>query len=246
MDAASMALPVGGTARVTAGMLNLRDGASTMDNIVGVMACGDQVKVLGGPMNTVWWNVSHMGKNGWASANYLVPEAAFDKAVCGGGPGMPLPTDVKAIFDRAKLGVGFSYYWGHGSWRADGAQRGSCVGNCPNCTHMGVYGADCSGFVAKVWQIPSPSPIEKDLHPYSTYNFYNQKTHWAPVPRSQVKPADALVYNANGAGHIVLFESGMDPWGSMWLYEARACAAGIVHNLRALPKEFIVIRREGL
>ena len=72
--------------------------------------------------------------------------------------------------------------------------------------------AGCSGFVAKCWQTPTPSPITTDLHPYSTYNFRYQTTHWSPVPRAQIHPGDALVYNENGAGHIVLFESGA-AWG---------------------------------
>ena len=45
---------------------------------------------------------------------------------------------------------------------------------------------------------------------------------------------------------MVLFESGADPWGNVWLYEARGCATGIVHNLRSMSSDFITIRREGL
>src|SRR5207253_9485871 len=91
-----------------------------------------------------------------------------------------------------------------------------------------------------------PSAIPTDLHPYSTYNFRNQTTHWSPVPRTQIHPGDALVYNENGAGHIVLFESGNDPWGNLWVYEARGCSWGIVHDARAFSASFITIRREGL
>src|SRR5262249_45829804 len=99
---------------------------------------------------------------------------------------------------------------------------------------------------AKCWQIPSTSQLTTDLHPYSTYNFYNETTHWSQVPRSSLKPVDALVHNANGSGHIVLFESGSDPWGSLWLYEPRGCATGGVHDLRTVTSDFIAIRREGL
>jgi hypothetical protein len=150
------------------------------------------------------------------------------------------------IFARAKLGVGYSYYWGHGSWRSDGTQIGSCSGVCPSCTHSGQYGADCSGFVAKVWQVPSPSPIEVDLHPYSTYNFYYEQTDWTPVPRSTLQPADALVHRTSTSGHIALFESGADPFGAVWLYEARGCATGVVHDLRTVDTTYIAIRRNGL
>ena len=142
--------------------------------------------------------------------------------------------------------MGYSYYWGHGSWGTDGRNHGSCSGSCPSCTHTGSYGADCSGFVAKVWQIPSASPVTTDRHPYSTYNFVNSTTHWSRVARTAVRPGDALTYNTNGAGHIVLFESGSDPWGSVWTYEARGCATGIVHNLRTVGSNYVGIRREGL
>lgn len=247
---ASTALVVGGTARTTAaGGLNLRSGPGTSNAILTSMPCGSQVGVVGGP-TTGWWNVKLGTQTGWASGLYLVAEAAFDASVCGGDAGHAgdagVTTDQVAIFARAKLAVGYSYYWGHGSWRDDGAQLGSCSGTCGNCSHTGAYGADCSGFVAKVWQVPSASPITTDLHPYSTYNFYNETTHWSVVPRAQLKPADALVYNANGAGHMMLFESGSDPWGSIWTYEARGCSTGVVHNLRVAASTFIAIRREGL
>jgi hypothetical protein len=245
-DLAGSAVSVGGLARVTAGSLNLRSGPGTTNSILDVMPCGATVMVIGGPSGN-WWNVTYKMETGWASGSYLVADSAFDPSFCGaatdGGAEVP---DVDAIFSRAKLGVGYSYDWGHGSWRSDGTELGACMGTCPNCTHNGSYGADCSGFVAKCWQIPSPSPLTTDLHPYSTYNFFNQTTHWSQVPRASLKPADALVYNANGAGHIMLFESGNDPWGMIWTYEARGCATGIVHNLRVADSSYIAIRREGL
>jgi hypothetical protein len=239
---------VGGQAR-TIGALHLRNGPGTQNAILLTMPCGALVDVVGGP-TTGWWNVTFMGTTGWASGLYLVAATAFDPSVCGTDGGAAAYDggiiDQASIFALAKLGVGYSYYWGHGSWRADGTLQGACFGTCPGCTHSGSYGADCSGFVAKCWQVPSPSPIETDLHPYSTYDFYNFTYHWSPVPRSSIQPADALTYNANGAGHIMLFESGADPWGNIWTYEARGCATGIVHNLRVAGSEYIAIRRAGL
>ena len=256
-DLAMKSAPVvGGMARVTAGSLNLRTGPGTMNMILTAMPCGAEVGVVGGPTNG-WWNVVYQGQTGWSSGNYLVAAAAFDPAVCmhvspdggggvdGGADGGAM-VDPLGIFARARQAVGYSYWWGHGAWRADQAQIGSCMGSCPNCSHGGNYGADCSGFVAKCWQIPGPSAVTTDLHPYSTFNFYNDTTHWSKVPRAQLQPADALVYNANGAGHVVLVESAADPWGSSWLYEARGCATGVVHDLRTVPNNYIAIRREGL
>jgi len=37
-----------------------------------------------------------------------------------------------------------------------------------------------------------------------------------------------------------------DPWGSMWTFEARGCAYGIVHNIRTAASIFSAIRRDGL
>jgi hypothetical protein len=244
---------------VTAQALNLRTGVGTSNAIITAMPCGSQVGLLAGPMSG-WWNVRYGTQMGWASGVYLIADSAFDPAICdradagAGDAAAPVgdsggtastPMEIAAVFDRARLGVGYSYYWGHGSWRDDGTQPGSCSGTCPSCTHTGQYGADCSGFVAKVWQIPGPSPLTTDLHPYATYNFYNQSTHWSRVDRATIRPGDALVYNANGAGHIMLFESGSDPWGNIWTYEARGCSYGIVHNLRVAGATYVAIRREG-
>ncbi|MBN2494069.1 MAG: carboxypeptidase regulatory-like domain-containing protein [Deltaproteobacteria bacterium] len=151
------------------------------------------------------------------------------------------------IIDLARSAVGYSYWWGGGCWRTDGCQHGSCSGSCPNCTHTGSYGADCSGLAAKVWQVPSPSPVTTNSHPYSTYHFRYSFTHWSQIQRESAQRGDCLVYrnSANTGGHIVVYESG-DPWGSMWLYEARGCSYGIVHNLRSLSSSYIAIRRDAL
>jgi cell wall-associated NlpC family hydrolase len=245
----SAALAPGGMARTTASSLNLRDGVGTGANILAAMPCGTALSVLAGPSTTPvagWWNVrwDAMTKSGWASGTYLVADAAFTAAMCGGGTvsdgGTVVPDD---IFARAKLAVGYSYYWGHGSWRADATLLGSCSGSCPSCSHSGQYGADCSGFVAKAWQVPSASPIDLDAHPFSTANFYNEQVYWKQVPRSSLQPADALVRRDATSGHIALFESGSDPFGAVWLYEARGCATGVVHDLRTVDSTYIAIRR---
>ncbi|MFH1812036.1 MAG: hypothetical protein ABIJ09_25075 [Pseudomonadota bacterium] len=159
----------------------------------------------------------------------------------------PEPMTRDAIINLAKSGVSYSYWWGHGRWRSDGAQHGSCSGSCPGCSHSGSYGADCSGFVAKTWQVPGPSPVTTDAHPYSTREFRYNTTHWTRVSRDSAKRADAFVYrnDANTGGHIVLYESG-DAWGQIWSYEARGCSYGIVRNLRSLSSAYIGIRRNSL
>lgn len=242
---------MGMTMRVTASSLNLRSGPGTTNAIITSMACGTQVTVIGGPTSG-WWNIRTTTAMGWASGAYLVAESAFSPSVCGTTPPptMPPPAsmsgEVDRMFELARPAVNYSYYWGHGSWRDDGAEHGSCSGSCPSCSHSGRYGADCSGFVAKCWQVPGASPITTDAHPYSTYNFYNQTTHWSRAPRTALHRGDALVYNTSGHGHIVLYESGTDPWGSLWVYEARGCSYGILHSNRSFGTDYVGIRREGL
>lgn len=251
-------LAPGMQARVTASALNLRDGVGTGAAILTAMPCGAEVALLAGPSTTPaagWWNVDYAGVgsgslSGWASGTYLIAASLFTPSICGGSDGGGSDGGATTgdggaadIFARAKLAVGYSYYWGHGSWRDDGSDVGSCSGSCPSCTHSGAYGADCSGFVAKVWQVPSASPDDLDAHPFSTENFYNDRTYWTQIPRSTIAPADALVYRNGSEGHIALFEGGSDPFGAVWLYEARGCATGVVHDLRTVDSSYIAIRR---
>jgi hypothetical protein len=149
------------------------------------------------------------------------------------------------IMQRAASVTGYSYWWGHGRWRWDGAQHGSCSGGCPDCSHSGAYGADCSGFVAKAWQVPGPSDIATDSHPYSTYHFRHEATHWKQINRSDSKAGDAMVYRSGGGGHIFLYEKA-DPWGSMWSYECKGCSAGCVHNIRTAGSNYVAIRRNNV
>jgi hypothetical protein len=150
------------------------------------------------------------------------------------------------IRDLGHTGLGYSYWWGHARWRLDGQQRGSCAGSCPNsCTHSGSYGADCSGYVGKAWQVPDPSDVTRDWHPYSTWHFVNQRDHWSAISRGSCALSDALVYNESGAGHIVLFESG-DPWGYPTVTEARGCVYGVVRNSRSFASKYGCIRRHNL
>lgn len=242
VEAGEVSYPIGTTLETTAD-LNLRSGPSTAASVLRVMPQGSQVVTVNVTTSKGGFlNVKHSGLEGWASAKYL-------KVVSGGGGGGSSSTAQDKAIDRAKTGVGFTYWWGHGKWQASGAtssNKGTCSGSCPSCTHGGASnGADCSGFVAKVWQVPSSNTdVSVDSHPYSTVNFNASSSLWSTVSRSSLKKADALVYNENGAGHIVLYESG-DGWGSMWTYEARGCSYGIVHNLRTAGTAYKGIRRAG-
>jgi len=155
------------------------------------------------------------------------------------------PISRDQIISLAKSAMHYSYWWGHGRWRSDGADHGSCSGNCPNCSHGGHHGSDCSGLAAKVWQVPGPIGIDSDAHPYSTYNFRNDTSLWTQVSRSSLKRGDAMVHNSNGSGHVFIFESG-DGWGSHWAYECKGCAYGCVHDLRTASSAYVGIRRNKI
>ena len=234
----------------TSSALNLRTGAGTGYRVRLVVPAGATVITINrSTPSGGWYNVKYNGITGWSYGSYLKLVSA------GGGGGGTTPSagslasnDRNGAILRAKSGVGFSYYWGHGSWIPNGATsntRGSCVGSCPNCRHSGRYGADCSGFVAKTWEVPSTnSSLTSDSHPYSTFSFDAASSQWRTVSRASVMRADAMVYNSNGAGHMFLFESG-DGWGSMWAYEAKGCSYGIRHNLRTTSSAYKAIRRTG-
>jgi hypothetical protein len=221
--------------------LNQRSGPGTSYAILRSMPSGTTVKVV--ETSGTWIKNDWSGKIGWSSGTYLC------KVDGGGGSEPPASFEVSGvsranIISVAKASVGFSYFWGGGRF-ATGAAHGACYGSCPNCSHSGSYGADCSGLVGKAWLLPESLPMDSNKHPYSTDSFYNGSTHWSGVSRSNVIQGDALVYRSGGAGHIVIYDKA-DPWGQMWMYEARGCSYGVIHDLRSLSSSYKGIRRDGL
>ncbi|MBW2524898.1 MAG: hypothetical protein JRI23_12010 [Deltaproteobacteria bacterium] len=161
----------------------------------------------------------------------------------------PPPNTRDDLLCRANSAVGFSYWWGGSCWCANGCNpnfsscsAGSCSGNCPSCTHYGSYGADCSGFVNKVWQVPDPIATTTCGHgPYVASDFKSNSSYWNVISRSAVQPGDALA----STSHVILYHYG-DPWGSMMAYEARGCAYGVIHTLRSCSSEYSAARRINL
>lgn len=240
----SSGVALGSTLKTTAA-LNLRTGAGMGYRVRLVIPKGAHVTTVNRttPVGG-WYNIKYNGVIGWSYGSYLT----LVSQPSSGGPSSGSTSARDAAVSRAKSGVGFSYWWGHGRWVPGGlssSTKGYCSGSCPNCRHSGSYGADCSGYVGKIWQVPSSnSNPQIDQHPYSTVSFVGSNSQWRTVSRSSVRKGDALVYNQNGAGHIFLFESG-DGWGSMWAYEARGCSYGIVHNLRTASSSYKAIARAG-
>lgn len=229
--------------------LNLRAAASTSSDVLRTMPEGSVVTVVNGVASNGFIKVSHNGLTGYAAYRYL--EAA---AASGGSSGSTdgAKSSVRdSAISVAASGVGFTYWWGHGKWQPSGAtssNKGTCSGSCPSCTHGGAAnGADCSGYVAKIWKVPaSNTSITTDSHPYSTADFFSGTGggQWSNVSKSAIQKGDALVYRSGSAGHIVIYEKG-DAWGSPWTYEARGCSYGIVHNVRSLSSSFKGIKRTG-
>ena len=234
-------LAVGSTLRATAN-LNLRTGSGTGFSVRLVIPNGATVTTLAAAPVNGFYNVKYNGTTGWSSGAYLrlVTQGTTTTPAGGLADGSPA-----GAVQRAKSGVGATYWWGHGRWfpfAQGGSNAGSCTGSCPNCSHSGATGADCSGYVAKLWQVPSTNTsLTSDSHPYSTLNFKVDSSQWRTVSRGSAQVADAFVYNVNGAGHMFLYENG-DGWNWMNAYEAKGCSAGIVHNLRTASSAFKAIR----
>jgi hypothetical protein len=237
-------LPSGAQARVTADQLNLRDGPSTRYRVIDTMPAGAVVNVL--DYSDGWYKVAYKSEIGWCSAEFLSSDVGGMSSPDGGTPGVTPAggSDADRILQRATSGVGFSYHWGAGCWSPGSSDTGACTGNCPSCSHEGQWGADCSGFIAKVWQVPGSSDLASCQHPYTTADFYNGADHWGDAPRDQIQPADAFVHYS-GSGHIFLYESG-DSWGWVMAYEAKGCSTGIQHDSRTVPSGYKLIRREGM
>ena len=246
----SSAVAVGSTLQATTGV-NLRTGPSTGYRVLLVVPAGAKVTTVERttPQNA-FYKVKYGGTIGYSHGGYY--KLVSSPSGGGGGHTTPAPAPVSSARDeaiaRARSVVGFSYWWGHGRFLPQGSSastRGSCSGSCPSCGHSGSYGADCSGFVAKAWQVPaSNDDVTSDSHPYSTWNFDNESSGWHNVSRAAVQKADAMVYNANGGGHMFLYESG-DGWGSMWAYECKGCSYGCVHNLRTTSSAYKAISHNG-
>jgi Bacterial SH3 domain len=240
--------------------LNNRSGPSTGYMVLRVLPPGASAVVR--KQSGSWFYIELGGARfGWSYGHYLcsagpqphppVPAPPTPSNPTPSNPGnsggFGLSRD--GIINTAKAYVGFSYWWGGARfpapWDNPGAKdKGKCYSSSYS-GHSGSYGADCSGFASKVWQLPNALPFDQKKHPYSTYHFYNQSNYWNHIDRGQAKRADAMVYRSGSSGHILIYESG-SPWGQAWTYEARGCSYGVVHNLRSISSSYRARRRHGV
>ena len=176
---------------------------------------------------------------------FLLAALLFGSLPPGWARANPPPMTRDQIIARSKTVVGYSYWWGHGAWSLSGQSHGSCAGSCPNCSHSGGYGADCSGFVGKAWEVDKEVPLTTDYHPYSTVSFQYASTWWKPVSRGAMKPGDAFVFNQGGEGHIFIYAGG-DPWGNVNAYECKGCSYGCVSDNRPAYSVYVGRVRDNL
>jgi SH3 domain-containing protein len=232
-----------GTTLVSTTDVNLRASASTSAKVLHVVPSGASVTLEASAPSNGFYKVKHGGVVGWSFGKYYNVKSAAP-----GNPPAPTSDARAAAIARAKDAVGYSYWWGHGRFSTTAptsATKGSCSGSCPSCSHKGTFGGDCSGLAAKVWQVPSTNTVlSDDEHPYSTVDFDKDSSKWSTVSRGSVKPADAMVYNSSGHGHIFMYAKG-DGWGSMYAYECKGCADGCVYDLRTASSAYHAIRRAG-
>jgi uncharacterized protein YgiM (DUF1202 family) len=251
-DGVSGSIDVGSVLTATTG-LNVRSKPSTSSTVLDVLQKGDEVTVLSStPQNGFYKIQEQDGTTGWCFGKYMKDTgnnnggssssstSSSSSSSSGGGAHA-------AAMDRAKSAMGFSYWWGHGRWTDSGpaGHAGSCSGSCPNCSHSGSYGADCSGFVAKVWGVPSGNTdVTNDDHTYATGDFDSDTSQWHTVSQSSMKQGDALVYHSGSHGHIVLYDHG-DAWGSPYVYECKGCSYGCIEGVRSISSSYHGIRRAG-
>ena len=159
------------------------------------------------------------------------------------------------IICRGTSAEGFSYEWGGECWCRNGCEPnlttcspGVCTPNpgstgCPDCTHSGTYGADCSGFVSKAWQVPNPQPVEAcDVSRYVASTFTTDHAYWDVVSMSSLQPADAVASST----HVILVIGNRDASGAYEVVEASGCNPGIIRHSRTFSSSYSGARRINL
>jgi len=246
-DGLTGSIAVGTTIISTTGV-NLRNGPSTSNTIYYTVPTGSHVTVQDATPQNGFYKVKHNGTIGWSYGAYYKLDQTSDPPDDGGGNPPPSAGVRADAIARAQSAVGFSYWWGHGKFLSAGptsSTKGSCSGSCPNCSHSGSYGGDCSGYVAKVWQVPaSNTSFSSDDHPYSTADFVNSTSQWSVISRDDLQQADAMVYRTGSAGHVFIYDHG-DGWGSPYAYECKGCSYGCVSGIRSVSSAYKAIRHTG-
>lgn len=212
---------------------NLRTGPSAKDAILLVIPSGESARIVEGTPQNGFYRVSYADREGWTFGEHFRVSQIGEASSA---------LNVADILYRAKTSVGFSYWWGHGAWSPDHPNKGSCSGSCPNCSHSGPYGSDCSGMVAKAFVAPSSNlDLAADSHPYHSSAWTASNAYWTVVSRGTARAGDAFGHN----GHVYIYEAA-DPWNSHLAIECKGCSYGCVRGYRTAASDYVVTRRNGL
>lgn len=217
--------------------VNLREAPSADARIVMVVPAGSGLTSLQAQPENGYYKVALRDWEGWVYGAYVsVVARTIDPLTS---------TEIDSVISRAAASVGYSYWWGGGKYGC-GLASGSCSGGCPECTHSGEAGADCSGMVGQAWHVPPSSSASTCVneHPYSSSVFYSNRYYWTAASRSDLHKGDAVVH----PGHIFLHASpstANDGWGSMDAYECAGCAYKCAHHYRTAASDYIGIRRNS-
>lgn len=172
-------------------------------------------------------------------------------SVAAAGPSDPISRE--EIINRADQGLGYGYWWSHARWKTDQTKQGFCTVTGTNackdshCTYTGFddqgnqvscpmgptntgpncYGADCSGYTFKSWNLGSKKDVSVDEHgPYVAASFKSGAAQCKKISRRELLPGDAMASN----GHVVIFDSFGADGQSVWVREAKQCISGVVHD----------------
>ena len=183
-----------------------------------------------------------------AAASVLLGVASPSRAA-------PPSEPAAAIVCRGESAEGFSYEWGGECWCGTGCvpdlascSAGTCTPNpgstgCPNCTHSGTYGTDCSGLVSKAWQVPDPHTVDACNVPrYLASDFTQDGDYWNVVPMDSLQPADAVA----SSSHAILVLGYKDAAGEHEVIEAKGCNYGVVRHSRTFSSSYSGARRVNI
>jgi hypothetical protein len=184
----------------------------------------------------------------------LLTAAVATLVVSSTGLAAPPSETAEEIVCRGTSGEGFSYEWGGECWCGNACKpdlstcaAGTCTPTsptgCPDCTHSGTYGADCSGFVSKSWQVPEPHPVDACNVPrFLASDFTTAGDFWTQVPMSTLQPADAVASST----HAILVIGAKDASGEHEVVEAKGCVYGIVRHSRTFSTSYSGARRTNI
>src|SRR5262249_15155492 len=118
----------------------------------------------------------------------LLPVAILAATAAGTAGGSPAPMTRDAILSNATTVVGFRHWWGGRQGRPGSRDKGKCGPwsghrRWLECNRYGSWGADCSGFAGKAWQVPSPIALTTASHPYVASNWTHSATYWTVISR---------------------------------------------------------------